>query len=408
MTQSPSFIIQGADGNFYGTIIDGSSGNIFRMTPDGNVTFFSLLFGLNPELAPTDDGNFYGTTTNGAAGKGSIFKVTLAGQITTVFSFNGTNGERPAGLRKGADGCFYGITSGTNGFRFPVSDFATIFQFTTNNTLTTLRSVTNASDFTDLPVQGTDGYLYGTTATSVFGPPPAGSTYRVSFYRLSTNGDYQTIYTRSNAPGPAGDLIFGPDGFLYGEFGSRVTGFPPSYGNIFRISTDGIFSNLFTFTSSTGGDPEARLLLASDGYFYGTTSGTANHGTLFRVTTNGDLITLIHFGGSNPLSPLIEATDGNIYGTTSAGSPVINPGSGTIFRLVQPTAISDFALSNTTATLTWNSFPGGIYRVEYKSALLDAAWTPLIQRVTATDLTITVFDNLATDAQRLYRVALLP
>jgi hypothetical protein len=39
---------------------------------------------------------------------------------------------------------------------------------------------------------------------------------------------------------------------------------------------------------------------------------------------------------------------------------------------------------------------------------LDAAWTPLIQRVTATDLTITVFDNLATDAQRLYRVALLP
>jgi len=70
--------------------------------------------------------------------------------------------------------------------------------------------------------------------------------------------------------------------------------------------------------------------------------------------------------------------------------------------------VSILALSNGVATLTWNSFPNGIYRVEYKSALADLNWTPLIQRVTATDQTITVFDNAATEPQRSYRVVLLP
>lgn len=83
-------------------------------------------------------------------------------------------------------------------------------------------------------------------------------------------------------------------------------------------------------------------------------------------------------------------------------------GIGTIFRLVQPTAMSNVGISNGVATLTWNSFPNGIYRVEHKSALPNLSWTPLIQRVTATDQTITVFDNAATDSQRLYRVVLLP
>jgi uncharacterized repeat protein (TIGR03803 family) len=273
--------------------------------------------------------------------------------------------------------------------------------------------VTNGPEFTGIPVQGPDGYLYGATlsGTILIGPPYE-STLRVSIYRLSTNGDFQNIYTRTNAPDAAGDLIFGPDGDLYGTFGSDTRAYVPNvtYGSIFRVSTNGIYSNLFSFNSTNGSDPRARLLFANDGYLYGTTfaGGISNHGTLFRLSVHGEFTSLIDFTGANgagPSAPLIQATDGNLYGATESS---IISGIGTIFRLVQPIELSSFAISNGIAAFTWNSFPNGIYRVEYKSALSDLSWTPLIQRVTATDQTITVFDNQTTDSQRLYRVVLLP
>jgi uncharacterized repeat protein (TIGR03803 family) len=314
------------------------------------------------------------------------------------------------------DRCFYGIMGGTNrnfSPSLPATNHATVFQFTTNGSVIKLYSVTNGPDFTGLPVEGPDGYLYGTTLSkSAVIQPPFGNYYDVSIYRLSTNGDYQIIHTRSNALAGAGDLIFGSDGSLYGTISSSRLSYPPTtvYGSIFRVSTAGVYSNFFTFGSTNGANPGARLLLANDGYLYGTTStgGISNYGTIFRISTNGGLATLVNFlnaGSGEPSSPLIQADDGNFYGTTESSK---FSGIGTIFRLVQPTAISNFALSNTTAALTWNSFPQGIYRVDYKSNLWDTVWTPLVQRVTATDLTITVFDNFATSPQRLYRVVLLP
>jgi uncharacterized repeat protein (TIGR03803 family) len=317
-------------------------------------------------------------------------------------------------MRKGVDGAFYGLMVVSNRFTLPpTTNYTSIFQFTTNNTVTTLHSVTNGPDFTSLPVQGLDGNLYG-SSFAIGSPffPPFGSPYRISFYRLSTSGDFQTIYTRSNAPAAAGDMIFGPDGALYGAINGAIRPYSPTvdYGSIFRISTDGSYSTLFSFNSADGSDPRARLLMANDGHFYGSTfaGGISNAGTLFRISVHGEFTSLVHFTGANgssPSAPLIQANDGNFYGTTESSKL---SGIGTIFRLVQPTAISNFAISSTAATLTWNSFPGGIYRVEYKSALLDAAWTPLIQRLTASDLTITIFDNSPTDPQRFYRVALLP
>jgi len=183
-----------------------------------------------------------------------------------------------------------------------------------------------------------------------------------------------------------------------------------AYGSIFRISTNGIYTNLFSFSSTNGADPRGRLLIANDGYLYGTTfaGGISNRGTIFRLSVQGEFTSLIDFTGPNgtgPSAPLIQATDGNLYGGTE--SSMIS-GIGTIFRLVEPVEVSNFGMSNGTATLTWNSFSNAIYRVEFKSALSNLSWTPLIQRVTATDQTITIFDNQATDPQRLYRVVLLP
>jgi uncharacterized repeat protein (TIGR03803 family) len=417
----PSFLLQGHDGNFYGTMVSRPSGRIFKMTPDGAVTVFPLLAGVNADLALADDGDIYGTFNNelsGSATNGGIFVITPSGQVSNVFLFKGTNGPGPQGMRKGIDGCFYGIMSRTNrSFGLPppmVTNETRIFQFTTNHTVTELYAVTNGADFTGLPVQGPDGYLYGTTlARGGLIQPPLQSAYILSIYRLSTNGDFQIIHAHSNAPAGAGDLIFGADGSLYGTTGGGHLTFPPVtfFGSVFRVTTNGNYSTLFMFGSTNGASPGDRLLQANDGYFYGTTfnGGISDSGTIFRISVHGEFTSLLDFtgsNGSNPLAPLIQASDGNFYGTT-LGS--IKPsGPGTIFRLVQSTAISNFGISNGTATLTWNSFPNGIYRVEYKSALSDLSWVPLIQRVTATDQTITVFDNAATDPQRSYRVVLLP
>jgi uncharacterized repeat protein (TIGR03803 family) len=412
----PAFLLQGDDGNFYGTF----AANVFKLTPAGALTILPtpLLYEVNRELALGDDGSLYGTVNSqpqfGGNTNGLIFRITPSGQYSVEFAFNGQNGALPVGMRKGTDGCFYGLMVNSNHI-LPsfITNYTSIFQFTTNQTVTILYSAANAPEFTGLPVQGPDGNLYGTMfSRSVQIQPPFGTLYRFSIYRLSTNGNLQTIYTRSNAPGSASDLIFGPDGSLYGTIGSDFRPFlpGPSYGSIFRLTTNGVFSSLFSFNGTNGSDPEERLVVGNDGYLYGSTfsGGISNRGTVFQISLHGDFKSLFDFAdstASNPSAPLVDGADGNLYGITGSSTKT---NIATIFRLVQPTTISNFGISNDTATLTWNSFSNAVYRVEYKSALSDSSWIPLIQSVTATDQTITIVETQATDPQRLYRVVLLP
>src|SRR6266436_9291379 len=139
---------------------------------------FELLYQFNPTnsgpaypvagLAQGSDGNFYGTTSSGGTNGdyGTVFQMTPGGVLTTVRSFNGTNGSAPAAsLVQGSNGNFYGTTfaggSGYNGT--PDSGNGTVFQITTNGTLTTLLSFngTNGSSPFDSLVQGSDGNFYG-------------------------------------------------------------------------------------------------------------------------------------------------------------------------------------------------------------------------------------------------------
>src|SRR5689334_2313632 len=128
---TPSFITQGSNGNFYGTLssiaVFGPPpnafvivGRFFEMTPSGSVTIFPPMTlpaipGLNPELAPADDGGFYATTFTNASflfpSLGSTLKLTPSGQISTAFTFHPLNGGRPSSIRRGLDGFFYGVTT---------------------------------------------------------------------------------------------------------------------------------------------------------------------------------------------------------------------------------------------------------------------------------------------------------
>jgi uncharacterized repeat protein (TIGR03803 family) len=153
----------------------------------------------------------------------------------------------------------------------------------------------------------------------------------------------------------------------------------------------------------------------NDGGLYGTTSygGTnGGAGTVFRITTNGALTTLYSFtgtyDGSNPDTRLVQGSDGNFYGTTPGGGV---GGGGTVFRLnIAPTppAFQTMTLSNGTLTLTWSTEAGGRYQLQYSSDLILSSWANLGSPVTAAGATLSATDSIANGPRRFYHVARLP
>lgn len=184
-------LLQASDGNIYGVTTfggSGESGTVYRITPAGVETIlhsFSGPDGQEPAagLMQTSDGNFYGTTEGGGAHKvGTIFKLTPEGVETVLYSFTGStaDGGYPlAALLQGADGNFYGTTTSGG-----MNHNGTIFQLTPAGALTTLYSFSGkltqlADPLTNL-VQGSDGNLYGTTSNG-------GAHDMGSFFRLTLN-----------------------------------------------------------------------------------------------------------------------------------------------------------------------------------------------------------------------------
>jgi len=92
---------------------------------------------------------------------------------------------------------------------------------------------------------------------------------------------------------------------------------------------------VYSFHGTDGSSPDASLLLAADGNFYGTTTtgGTYNKGTAFKLTPDGTLTTIVSFEGTNgayPIGNLAQGPDGCLYGTTQNGG---FQDDGTVFRL---------------------------------------------------------------------------
>ena len=180
-------------------------------------------------------------------------------------------------------------------------------------------------------MQASDGNIYGTTTAG-------GSNNQGTIFRVAPNHTVTPLYSfTGGADGsmPLAGLMQASDGNLYGTTysgGSNV-----SYGTVFRISTNGAFKALYSFTGNNdGGNPQAGLVQAVDGNLYGTTynDGSNFDGTVFRISTNGVFKSFYSFGGnpdgSSPLN-LVRAADSNLYGVTFSGGS--NGGAGTNFRV---------------------------------------------------------------------------
>jgi uncharacterized repeat protein (TIGR03803 family) len=199
-------LVQGADGNFYGTTVEGGTigaGTVFKITPTGTLTtLYSFCSQTNCSdgydpfggLVQATDGNFYGTTyTGGANGGGTIFKITPAGKLTTLHSFCSqtcADGDNPiAALIQATDGNFYGTTE----FGGANAD-GTVFKITPAGKLTTLYSFCSPTDCTDGAnpyagvTQATDGNFYGTA--------PYGGAYGAgTVFKITAGGKLTTLHS---------------------------------------------------------------------------------------------------------------------------------------------------------------------------------------------------------------------
>ena len=355
--QGPRPLILASDGNFYGTTEGGganNTGTVFRMTPAGVLTTLHTFSsvdnngdnadGKSPHsLIQGSDGNFYGTAVSGGtAGAGTIFMITPSGAFATLHSFTGQDGSSPdGGMAQGTDGNFYGTaySGGANGT-------GVIYRITPTGTLTVLHSFaaydTNGSTnpdgvnpFTDL-LRGADGSFYGNTLN--------GGLYgNGTIFRITSAGFFTLLHALTYNEGSAQQygLTQGPDGNFYG--GATYGGpYGPSadygFGLVFKMTPGGVLTVLYNFSDGLNRDgllPKANVIQGSDGCYYGTTSagGADGQGTVFKVSPTGSVITLHSFtcaDGSSPEAALVQGGDGNFYGTTYYGGPY---NTGTVFKI---------------------------------------------------------------------------
>ena len=240
-------LVLGVDANFYGTTTRGGTyngGTAFKITPSGTLTTLysfcaqtNCADGDNPwaALVQGTDGNLYGTTWYGGAGPcgcGTVFQMTPSGALTTLYSFM-TNAFLPApgGLVLTVDGNFYGTTEGTG-----ADGYGSVFQMTPSGAVETLYSFycsagtcPSGEDPHAALVLGTDGNLYGTA--------PLGGEYGLgTIFQITQSGTLTTLYSFDTNPGrkPFSGLVQASDGKFYGTtWGGGIGG----YGTVFSLST---------------------------------------------------------------------------------------------------------------------------------------------------------------------------
>jgi uncharacterized repeat protein (TIGR03803 family) len=318
-------LIQATDGNFYGTVYNGGSssqGTVFKMTPAGVLTTlvsFTVANGAGPEagLVQGTDGNFYGTTAfGGVSNDGTVFKMTPAGVLTTLVSFTGTSGLAPgtspeAGLVQGPDGNFYGTTHTGGG-----SNLGTIFKVTPAGVLTTLFTfLGDANGSNPRSTLVVDGYgnFYGTAETG--GTTPFDGT----LFEMSPAGVLTTLvaFVGPNGGFPDSGVIQGTDGNFYGTTingGTAGDGvvyqlvIPPAAAPSFSLAA-GVYTSAQTvaITTATSGASIAYTTDGSKPTQFGT---TVTHGTLYTgPVTIGSTATLnaIAFENGFNFSPVTSA-----------------------------------------------------------------------------------------------------
>lgn len=299
----------GTDGNFYGTCHNGGANNygtLFKLTPAGVLTVLhnfaaqgSTSDGCEPLAPPTQasNGNFYGTTSFcGANNYGTVYRLTPAGVYSLLYSFQGPPNDTlfPLGLIEGTDGSLWGLGNGW------IISYGGVFKITLAGkeslVYTFKGDPDGAGPYTNL-IQGSNGDFYGTTEEG-------GTAQEGTIFEITAGGKETVLYSFPNQTDgayPTLPLTQGPDGLLYGA-ATDCAGGGCSQAGLFDITTKGVYKNLYLYplVCSNCGQPEAPLLLSTNGTFYSTTEqGGTGVGSFYSLTN-----------GYSPFISLVNVTSG--------------------------------------------------------------------------------------------------
>jgi len=280
-------LVQGADGSFYGTTNTGGpnyvAGTVFKITPGGTLTTLHSFCsntgcgdGENPfgGLVQGPDGDFYGTARDGGANyNGTVFKITPAGALTILHLFEGTDGRGPtAGLTPVPDGNYFGTTlyGPIASSCLPTGEgCGTVFRMTSAGALTVLHAfdITDGLNPNGVLVRGSDGNFYGTTLY--------GGTHSLgTVFKVTPGGTLTTLHSFQGSPADGAyplyaGLVQGTDGNFYGttNIGGASSNCTNGCGTVFKITAGGVLTTLHSFSGLDGSDPQTGLVQGTDGNF---------------------------------------------------------------------------------------------------------------------------------------------
>jgi uncharacterized repeat protein (TIGR03803 family) len=344
-------LVLATDGNFYGTTGTGGAndfGTFFKITPAGKLStlhsFTNYERGLGQiwALLQASDGNFYTTTDYGGNYKrGSVLKITPGGEVTILHSFcstDCTDGEYPSGgLVQGTDGNFYGTTEfgGTNGY-------GNVFKITPAGELTTLYSFGSQPDDGKFPgaglFQGANGNFYGTTSSG-------GAYGKGEVFEITPGGQLAVFHSFEHTNTPDAALVQATNGSLWGttEYGGPGVGGGGGTGvggTAFGLYPGGKLITIHDFCLTAGcpdGQNPTGLVQATNGKFYGTSryGGASMAGTVYSWSVGfGPFVKPVPASGSAGTSVILLGN--NLTGTTS----VTFNGMPTTFTVVSDTEIT--------------------------------------------------------------------
>ncbi len=305
-------VLLGTDNNFYGVNND----SVFGVTPAGVetvlFTFSKSSDGLTVEgVIQGKDGNFYGTTLDGGTkGLGTVFKLTPAKVKTILHSFGTASGDGSnptAPLIQATDGNFYGTTN------------ETVFKITPQGALTTLyinppTGIVGIQPRAPL-FQASDGNFYGTTFdddTNDYG----------AVFKITPSGVYTLLYvfgTKTNdGRSPSGGLVAGADGNLYG---TTTKGGAKGLGTVFQL----VYDNMLQPVSIASSNANPTFATLGDTITLTMTSNGAIQPPV--VSIDGVSATVTH-GSGNTWTASVPVTRGfpqgaayfNIVTTDLAGN----------------------------------------------------------------------------------------
>jgi len=319
----------GTDGNFYGSCYSDptNNGTLIKVTPSGTLTVLHTFTGGTKDgchpLAPpiqASDGNFYGTTGFcGTGNVGTVYKFTVAGAYSLLHSFQGPPNDtaEPLGLIQSSDGNLWGLGNGwiiSEGAVFKISlggKESLVYKFK--------GQPDGASPYTNL-IQGSDGNYYGTTEYG-------GTTQRGTVFKVSESGVETVLYSfpsQTEGAYPELPLTQGPDGLLWGA-ATDCAGGGCSQAGLFHITTKGAYDSLYLYPlgCSNCEQPDAPLLLSTNGTFYSTTAQGGSHsaGSFYSVSTKySPFISLVNVRAA------LEGTQVGILGQGFNSSSVVKFG----------------------------------------------------------------------------------